>query len=876
MAKTYLNDGLTWKSDEKSIHSRDGGGNIQLQEGSTNNQTVLIEPTTLSLNIQQILGIINTRFEYYKFPVTTTAGSSISIDTTLNAEFDIGSFVIDEVRQQLKFEVTKDTPPFPITSTRAENLPEFINYRDGNTVYPAETVYDPTAWSPIPHANSGGTEAFILDSKVVEYLKQRDATLNAKHGILLSGSATFKLSGISSVTNAANMLTLGFVGYPWVSAPASIKLQYNKQVSRPIFLNTFGPSRRNTPMPIENNIKIFNLRLEKLILQVRNVVIQNFLPANSTANFPDTITSNDWDKEYYGTAVDKRYQIWESGFAIASDENIRDFANEHPVWLIRKDYVGQSFTQYLLTTLRDQVNSKQKLSDAISKYGQPIVDKLQDILSDYLEFCERFKRLNLPIFKPAAGPFAGQQVDDPYGFDMHFICKFLLNVGLGPRPIRTSTLWYRTGWQEAWRKLIISNGSLQLYLTYVKRLQTLIKELVDIPFFDGYVQTKIPATRAFSTNKPAFLPLRSNSTGYTSNFKQNDIDLGKINTTYTWFMTKYSSNTDNDAHLPYHIRLVGLHWGVSADAYPDQYLRLTGETTKTSYDIYWDAYKTWIEPIGASDTWDKTLEDKPDDLGTPEKMSFNRVYQSKWVRHTALTKRMVEYLDDYMALIETSRTITSADVVNGQPGVKFKTQEYAKYDKNNKLIYNKIHNTINNNPITTETTIDFEYIIPDELIQVFDNKPEKCEIRLEAASTGEPNDVVITKARLDVKTISLDDPKYAKSSPYDFGYWPWTSIDPTYGKRAGVWYVSPNTQLIEPVGPYGTEYAYIYREAPTETNKVLMKDITNDQEARTLSTYFGILKSFGNGSTPKTLDQAGLTDGPYIWSLDRYLDYDLT
>ena len=79
----YLKNGLTVTSDNTSIHPRDAAGNIILQEGSDTNPLLIVEPTATKISNNSVLKILNTRFEYFKFPVITTP-TNITLNTENN------------------------------------------------------------------------------------------------------------------------------------------------------------------------------------------------------------------------------------------------------------------------------------------------------------------------------------------------------------------------------------------------------------------------------------------------------------------------------------------------------------------------------------------------------------------------------------------------------------------------------------------------------------------------------------------------------------------------------------------------------------------------------------------------------------------------
>jgi hypothetical protein len=105
----YLKNGLTVTSDNVSIHPRDAAGNITLQEGSETNPLLIIEPTANKISNNSMLKILNTRFEYFKFPVSTTART-----VTLNTDIDaLTNSITDLVYSRFK---PVDNQQIPVTS----------------------------------------------------------------------------------------------------------------------------------------------------------------------------------------------------------------------------------------------------------------------------------------------------------------------------------------------------------------------------------------------------------------------------------------------------------------------------------------------------------------------------------------------------------------------------------------------------------------------------------------------------------------------------------------------------------------------------------------------------------------------------------------
>jgi hypothetical protein len=81
----YKINGLTVTSNDTNIMPRDEAGNVILYENAETNPLLIIEPVDTKIMLDSVLRVLNTRFEYFKFPVTTTAveDEDIEIDITI-------------------------------------------------------------------------------------------------------------------------------------------------------------------------------------------------------------------------------------------------------------------------------------------------------------------------------------------------------------------------------------------------------------------------------------------------------------------------------------------------------------------------------------------------------------------------------------------------------------------------------------------------------------------------------------------------------------------------------------------------------------------------------------------------------------------------
>lgn len=85
----YQTNGLTVISNNTNVIPRDSAGNVMLHEDADNNPLLIIEPTTKKVTTKSILRVIDTQFNYFKFPATTTIideADDLDLDLNLNTD----------------------------------------------------------------------------------------------------------------------------------------------------------------------------------------------------------------------------------------------------------------------------------------------------------------------------------------------------------------------------------------------------------------------------------------------------------------------------------------------------------------------------------------------------------------------------------------------------------------------------------------------------------------------------------------------------------------------------------------------------------------------------------------------------------------------
>jgi hypothetical protein len=84
----YLQNGLTYISDNTSIHPRDEAGNIIFNEGATDNPILIVEPVKPLYTVESVINAVKTNFEYFKFPISITTLDDTETLEQFNEEFE--------------------------------------------------------------------------------------------------------------------------------------------------------------------------------------------------------------------------------------------------------------------------------------------------------------------------------------------------------------------------------------------------------------------------------------------------------------------------------------------------------------------------------------------------------------------------------------------------------------------------------------------------------------------------------------------------------------------------------------------------------------------------------------------------------------------
>jgi hypothetical protein len=193
---------LTVTSNNTSIIPRDGAGNIQLQEDSETNPLLIIEPVATTITLNSVLKVLDTRFQYFKFPATTR------VIQTSTASIDLN---VPELEQDINTELR-----LPLLT---DDNNQIITYSKINTSYSSNWYYDSyntSGFRDLPFTGGVQTQrpnAYTLTQSTIDQLRSKNKTLQ------FTIQTQFK-----STTNAPTALTIRLRRQSKISRPFNIPI----------------------------------------------------------------------------------------------------------------------------------------------------------------------------------------------------------------------------------------------------------------------------------------------------------------------------------------------------------------------------------------------------------------------------------------------------------------------------------------------------------------------------------------------------------------------------------------------------------------------------------------------------------------------------
>lgn len=107
----YQVNGLNYISDNDDIIPRDLAGNIILTEFGSDNPLLIINPVAEQVTTKSVLRVVNTRFQYYKFPATTRIVDQDIFTGSLDIEIPELTTTVDPIYARYKPASNYDIDP---------------------------------------------------------------------------------------------------------------------------------------------------------------------------------------------------------------------------------------------------------------------------------------------------------------------------------------------------------------------------------------------------------------------------------------------------------------------------------------------------------------------------------------------------------------------------------------------------------------------------------------------------------------------------------------------------------------------------------------------------------------------------------------------
>lgn len=161
----YIKDGLTVVSNNTDIVPRDENGNIVVQSGSY----MVIETNSFNFNSKPMLDILDTRFNYFRFPVQITS-DPVDIDV---------SFDFDNVSAKYIIPVSVDVKGQPITYQRIDTSDTSTWYYNdgGDAGVNAGTTSSGLKALQFTGGIQENVNSYTITEDVLNTLKQQNKTL---------------------------------------------------------------------------------------------------------------------------------------------------------------------------------------------------------------------------------------------------------------------------------------------------------------------------------------------------------------------------------------------------------------------------------------------------------------------------------------------------------------------------------------------------------------------------------------------------------------------------------------------------------------------------------------------------------------------------
>jgi hypothetical protein len=161
----YRSEGLSYISNNESIIPRDAAGNITMEEGLTTNPLLIIDPVTEQITVKSALKILDTNFQYYKFPATIRPIDNIE-DLVVDLDFES-----DTIAARYTIPAELDPQGQPVTYQRIATSFRSNWFTNGGD------LYEGTSRLPFTGGQQDEIGSYTITPEILETLRAKNKTL---------------------------------------------------------------------------------------------------------------------------------------------------------------------------------------------------------------------------------------------------------------------------------------------------------------------------------------------------------------------------------------------------------------------------------------------------------------------------------------------------------------------------------------------------------------------------------------------------------------------------------------------------------------------------------------------------------------------------
>ena len=165
----YKANGLTYVSDDINIIPRNTAGDIIIQQSASMNELLIIEPMVINISTKSVLRVIDTSFQYYKFPVSVVVvndDTDLDIDLTADNPVEIDNI---STRYTIPYKEYPDGVPNGLYSLSTSYISDW--FTNGGVPHGGFTPL------PFTGANQVTPMSFTLTPDIIDTIRTRNKTI---------------------------------------------------------------------------------------------------------------------------------------------------------------------------------------------------------------------------------------------------------------------------------------------------------------------------------------------------------------------------------------------------------------------------------------------------------------------------------------------------------------------------------------------------------------------------------------------------------------------------------------------------------------------------------------------------------------------------